>query len=174
MAWMPVGLISPGASNPAPRFTARILTPTAYGEHWRRQAASARRSGGAHRTAPARSPTRPDTVCFTENELGPPLRASGAITESIHCGSVESAVRWILGRGYRNVLLEIDNECNVQAYDHGILKPARVHELIDMAKNIRLAGRRLLVGTSYGGGTVPTANVVGSSDFLLMHSNGMA
>jgi len=87
--------------------------------------------------------------------------------------AVESAVRWILGRGYRNVLLEIDNECDVQAYDHEILKPARVHELIDMAKNIRLAGRRLLVGTSYGGGTVPTANVVGSSDFLLMHGNGV-
>ena len=87
--------------------------------------------------------------------------------------TVENAAGWILGHGYRNVLLEIDNECDVQAYDHEILKPARVHELIDMAKNIRRDGRRLLVGTSYGGGTVPSANVVKSSDFLLMHGNGV-
>ena len=88
--------------------------------------------------------------------------------------AVENAVQWILSRGYRNVLLEIDNECDVQAYDHEILKPARVHELIEMAKGIRSGGRRLLVGTSYGGGAVPRANVVRSSDFLLMHGNGVA
>ena len=87
--------------------------------------------------------------------------------------AVESAARWILGHGYRNVLLEIDNECNVQAYDHEILKPARVHELIEMAKGIRAGGRRLLVSTSYGGGAVPLPNVVAASDFLLMHGNGV-
>ena len=87
--------------------------------------------------------------------------------------AVESTVRWILGHGYRNVLLEIDNECNVAAYDHAILKPGRVHELIEMAKNIRVHGKRLLVGTSYGGGSVPLPNVVAASDFLLMHGNGV-
>ncbi len=86
---------------------------------------------------------------------------------------VENATRWLLGRGYRNILLEINNECNVKAYDHKILMPERVHELIDMAKNIRVNGRRLLVGTSYGGNAVPKANVVKSSDFLLMHGNGV-
>ena len=87
--------------------------------------------------------------------------------------AVENTVQWILGRGYRNVLLEIDNECDVKAYDHEILKPARVHELIELAKSIRSGGRRLLVGTSFGGGAVPTPNVVQSSDFLLMHGNGV-
>lgn len=87
--------------------------------------------------------------------------------------SVESAVRWLLGRGYKNVLLEIDNECNVKAYDHPILMPARVHELIEMAKGITVKGRRLLVGTSYGGNGVPQSNVVKSSDFLLVHGNGV-
>jgi hypothetical protein len=87
--------------------------------------------------------------------------------------AVDSAVRWILER-YRNVLLEVDNECNVKAYDHEILKPARVHELIDYAKSIRVGGRRLLTGTSYGGGAVPQENVVRSSDFLLMHGNGVS
>jgi hypothetical protein len=87
--------------------------------------------------------------------------------------AVENTVRWILGRGYRNVLLEVDNECDGKAYDHPILRADRVHELIDMAKGIRVAGRRLLVGTSYGGGKVPLANVVKTSDFLLMHGNGV-
>lgn len=79
---------------------------------------------------------------------------------------VSNTVQWILDRGYKNVLLEINNEANVR-YDHAILKPERVHELIAMVKG------RLLVGTSYGGGTVPKPNVVQASDFLLMHGNGV-
>jgi hypothetical protein len=86
--------------------------------------------------------------------------------------AVANATNWLLERDYRNVLVEIDNECSVQSYDHEILKPARVHELIGMAKGMKRGGRRLLVGTSYGGGTPATANVVKSSDFLLLHGNG--
>ncbi len=87
---------------------------------------------------------------------------------------VDATVDWLLERGDTNVLLEIDNECNVSAYDHAILKPDRVHELIDRAR-ARAAGRgrRLLVGTSYGGGSIPKPNVVKSSDFLLIHGNGV-
>ncbi len=87
--------------------------------------------------------------------------------------AVEAAAGWILDRGYRNVLFEVDNECDVKSYDHEILKPGRVHELIDLVKGIQKQGRRLLVGTSYGGGSVPLANVVKASDFLLMHGNGV-
>jgi hypothetical protein len=82
-------------------------------------------------------------------------------------------VRWLLERNYRNLLLEVNNECDVRAYDHDILKPPRVHELIEMSKGIQTGGRRLLVGTSYGGGSIPTPNVVAASDFLLMHGNGV-
>jgi hypothetical protein len=87
--------------------------------------------------------------------------------------SVGQATQWLLDKGYRNVLVEIDNECNVKKYDHAILMPERVHELIDMAKSTQRNGRRLLVGTSYGGGAVPRENVVRSSDFLLLHGNGV-
>ena len=34
-------------------------------------------------------------------------------------------------------------------------------------------GHCLLVGTSYGGGTLPKENVVRASDFLLLHGNGV-
>lgn len=86
--------------------------------------------------------------------------------------AVANTVHWLLDAGYRNVLLEIDNETNIAAYDHEILKPRRVHELIDAAKSIQKNGYRLLVGTSYGGGTPASSNVVKSSDFLLLHGNG--
>lgn len=86
---------------------------------------------------------------------------------------VEQTVEWLLGRDYENVLLEVNNECNVARYDHEILKPARVHELIVMAKGIKKGGKGLLVGTSYGGGAIPQENVVRASDFLLLHGNGV-
>ena len=34
-------------------------------------------------------------------------------------------------------------------------------------------GRKLLVSTSYGGGTVPGANVAKTADYILMHGNGV-
>ena len=69
--------------------------------------------------------------------------------------------------------VDINNECNVKKYDHDILKPERVHELIERARKRVKNGRRLLVGTSYGGNRVPDDNVVKVSDFLLLHGNGV-
>ncbi len=86
---------------------------------------------------------------------------------------VREATEWLLRKGFTNVIVEINNECDVRAYDHDILKPPRVHELIEYAKSLRRGGRRLNVGTSFGGGSVPTDNVVAASDFILMHGNGV-
>ncbi len=63
--------------------------------------------------------------------------------------SVKLAAHWILSRDYCNVLLEI-------------------------AKATRVYGRRLLTSVSYGGGSIPKRNVVQSSDFLLLHGNGVS
>src|SRR6266542_1596807 len=86
---------------------------------------------------------------------------------------VEETATWVLERGYEHVLLEVNNETNVRKYEHDILQPQRVHELIEVAKGTTVGGRRLLVGTSYGGGRVPDENVAGVSDFLLLHGNGV-
>jgi len=86
---------------------------------------------------------------------------------------VEQATHWLFSKGYTNILVEVNNECDVRAYDHEILKPARVHELIRMVKSMTRGGRRFLVGTSWGGGAIPTSNVVEASDFLLIHGNGV-
>ncbi|MBM3837462.1 MAG: hypothetical protein FJ398_05795 [Verrucomicrobia bacterium] len=87
--------------------------------------------------------------------------------------ATDGATQWLFERGYRNVLVEINNECNVR-YDHEILKPDRVHELIERVKKVARQGRRLYVSTSYGGNAVPKENVVRSADFLLLHGNGVS
>ncbi len=88
--------------------------------------------------------------------------------------AVDNATRWVLGNGWRNVIIEIDNECNVAAYDHEILKPGRVHELIERVKSTAGDGYRLYVSTSYGGNAIPRENVVRAADFLLIHGNGVS
>ena len=93
--------------------------------------------------------------------------------ESAVIRAVDNATTWLQERGYRNLLIEINNECNVR-YDHAILKPDRVHELIQRVRGNTVQGRRLLVGTSYGGGTIPEEKVVRVSDFLLLHGNGIS
>ncbi|HWV58154.1 MAG TPA: hypothetical protein VNZ57_11945, partial [Longimicrobiales bacterium] len=84
--------------------------------------------------------------------------------------AVTNATEWILDSGYRNVLIEINNECNV-SYDHAILRCNRVHELIELAKRVSRDGQRLYVSTSLGGGSVPPPAVVAASDFVIIHGN---
>lgn len=87
--------------------------------------------------------------------------------------ATDAATRWVLDHGWRNVIIEVNNECN-GPYDHAILKPARVHELITRVQGMKsAAGHRLLVSTSYGGNRVPGENVVRAADFLLLHGNGI-
>ena len=87
--------------------------------------------------------------------------------------ATDNATQWLFDNGYTNVIVEVNNECNVR-YSHEILQPQRVHELIERVKTITRDGRRYLVGTSYGGGRVPLENVVRASDFLLVHGNGVS
>jgi hypothetical protein len=88
--------------------------------------------------------------------------------------AVNNITEWLLSKNYKNILIEVNNECNVNRYDHEILKPQRVHELIDIVKNKERNGFRFYVGTSYGGGFIPLPNVVKSSDFILIHGNGVS
>jgi hypothetical protein len=96
------------------------------------------------------------------------------VDEAAVVRAVDASTRWVLDHGWRNVLIEINNESNVH-YDHAILKPERVHELIERVRDTKATdGRRLLVSTSYGGNTIPRENVVRASDYLLLHGNGVS
>jgi hypothetical protein len=96
--------------------------------------------------------------------------------------ATQNATSWVIDKGYRNVLIEVNNECDINSlnsfsngpYNHPILDVKRVHELINLVKNNNRNGRGLLVSTSFKGGSVPTENVLAVADFVLIHGNGVS
>ncbi len=85
--------------------------------------------------------------------------------------AADGATDWVLDHGYRNVIVEINNECD-QHYVNEILRPERVHELVARVRKTRRGDFHLLVSTSYSG-PLPTENVVTNADFILVHGNGV-
>jgi hypothetical protein len=85
--------------------------------------------------------------------------------------ATDAATDLLLAGNYRNVLLEVNNECDIPRYEHPILRPDRVAELIERVR-ARSKGR-LLVGTSFRGDAIPNEPVVRASDFLLLHGNSV-
>jgi hypothetical protein len=88
--------------------------------------------------------------------------------------AVTNATQWLLAQGYRNVLVEIANECDNKRYEQPLIQAPRIHELIGLVKSTTGTGRRLPVSASFNGGTVPHASVVAAADFLLLHGNGVS
>lgn len=86
--------------------------------------------------------------------------------------AVQNVIDWLLDEEFTNVLIEINNECDT-IYSHDILKPGRVHELINLVKKTERDGFRYDVSTSFRGGSVPSDNVIAAGDFVLVHGNGM-
>ncbi len=87
--------------------------------------------------------------------------------------AVDNMTHWILDKNYRHILVEINNETDI-SYDHAILQPNRVHELIIRVKSMKKDNFSLLVSTSFSGGTLPKPNIVEISDFILLHGNGVS
>ena len=63
-------------------------------------------------------------------------------------------------------------------FTHEVIRSERTHELIELVQR-RSAGKvaspegRLLVSTSFGGGSAPSANVAAVADCLLIHGNSV-
>jgi hypothetical protein len=87
--------------------------------------------------------------------------------------ATDNATQFLLRGGWRNVMVEVDNECDI-GFRHKILGPERVAELITRVRSKQDHGRRLLAGTSFIGAVVPNEAVVRASDFLLLHGNGVS
>ena len=90
----------------------------------------------------------------------------------------DHATDWLLAGGWTNVLVEIANEVDVPKYEHAILTPPRVGELIERVQRrsrgkVRSPAGRLLASTSMGGGSIPPGHLVQPADFLLLHGNGV-
>ncbi len=121
--------------------------------------------------------------------------------ESGVVAAVERTVKWVIENNFQNVLLEIGNESNHHGYDHDILKPARVTELVDLVHTLTDSdpsnGQSVAItpsmqwqrpqpqdhmlvsvsGTGAGGGAPvgfpPTADWINKCDFVLLHGNQM-
>jgi hypothetical protein len=87
--------------------------------------------------------------------------------------AVDEASAWLLAGGWRNVIVEIANECDVPTYEHAIISYDRCHELVERAQSHTRDGRRLPVSTSYGGGSRPSQKVLRIADLALLHGNGV-
>ncbi len=81
--------------------------------------------------------------------------------------------RWLLETGHRNVLVDVANE-SADWWKRAIFTPAHVHRLIEAAQSETLDGRRLLVGSSSGGGMEQYARGqwLAMEDFSMPHGNG--
>ena len=82
--------------------------------------------------------------------------------------ATREATQFLLAGGQRNVLVEINNESNL-GYVHPILQPHRVHELIAQVQ--AQTGGTIPVSTSYGGGALPSEEVIAGADYILLHGN---
>jgi hypothetical protein len=92
--------------------------------------------------------------------------------------AVTNATQWVLTQGYTNVLIEIANEVDANGstpgttFQHAILSPARVGELINAVQSQSVTfGRRLNVSASLIGGHVPSSSLAQACDFILLHAN---
>lgn len=95
--------------------------------------------------------------------------------EAAIVNATRNVTHWLFDQGYRNVLIEINNETlgQIKQYDHEILLYQRVHELINLVKSIERNGYRYLVSTSFPAQIVPTRNVLDAADFVLFHANAL-
>lgn len=90
--------------------------------------------------------------------------------ENAVIAAVDNTVSWILKKKYKNIILEVANECNNKAYQHAVIGQDRIHELI---LRVKKNAPELLVSTSFNGNCIPPDKVVEVSDYVLIHGNGV-
>lgn len=82
--------------------------------------------------------------------------------------AVDNVVDWLMARDHRNVLIEICNESS-RHYDHEILRPPRVNEMMERVTT--RSGGSIPVSVSLPGGHMPDARIIEASSYVLLHGN---
>lgn len=85
--------------------------------------------------------------------------------------AVETVTDWLLKTGYKNILVDIANEC-ADWWNRPVCQPANMVNLIQAAKSVQHNSRRLLISSSTGGDNLPTREWADAEDFSLPHGNG--
>ncbi len=105
------------------------------------------------------------------------LESEGAIL-----AAVDHTVDWLLDQAYAHVLVEVGNEVDIRrqpfGYGDSLVESRRCAQLIARVQQ-RSQGKldtpagRLLASTSLKGNSVPSADLLRVSDFVLLHGNGV-
>lgn len=83
--------------------------------------------------------------------------------------ATQLASEWLLETGYRNILVDVNNEVQKGA---GLLESEGIHELIQIVRDTQINGERLLVGTSiHPLNHDPGGKWADLADFFLPHGN---
>ena len=82
--------------------------------------------------------------------------------------AADNMTAWVLRQGYKNVLIEINNEAT-NDYSKPSLKLDNVHALI--ARVQTRSSNRLKVSTSFRGGVIPPDAVIRQCDYITLHGN---
>eukprot|EP01084_Bolivina_argentea_P002106 3871_1 len=85
--------------------------------------------------------------------------------------AINNTMQWLLTSKYRGILIEVVNEVN-EGYSNTILDTANIAKTISYVKQI--TNNIFPVGTSYGGGGIPSDAVVEASDVIFLHGNGQS
>jgi len=84
----------------------------------------------------------------------------------------ERVTDWLLRTGHRNILVDVANESN-PFWKRPCVQPGNIHEFIRLVQDTTLGGRRLLAGSSSGGGkSLPRGKWLATEDFSMPHGNG--
>lgn len=93
--------------------------------------------------------------------------ASEAVVEN----ATERVTDWLLGTGFRNILVDVVNEAG-DAWHVPQVGRDRIHRLIEIVQTTTRGGRRLLAGSSCLGGEYPSGRWAAVEDFSMPHGNG--
>jgi hypothetical protein len=93
--------------------------------------------------------------------------------EAVARSLTEQVTDWLLNTGYRNILVDVANEsANWWQVPH--FQPENIHKLIEIVQQTTVNGRRLLAGSSTGGGEdLPYGRWQEIEDFHMPHGNGL-
>jgi hypothetical protein len=87
--------------------------------------------------------------------------------------AVDNTINALHKTAYKNILIEVVNECDLPYYDHKILTESGMVTLINRVKNNKRGNFRYLVSTSFQGASIPTSGVIEASDYILLHANAV-
>lgn len=92
--------------------------------------------------------------------------------DDVVCDITARVTDWLLRTGHRNILVDVANE-SAPFWRRPVFEPDNIHKLIGIVQETTVGGRRLLVGSSSGGGdSLPCGKWLAAEDFSMPHGNG--